>query len=620
MSNPLRALVLVLSITLGLFLPMAGWYWFGFRSAAPSDQLAPLQQAIPRLTRLLQEQEDGEVERFLSQLPLTVIVADAGGVAITSNLGNSATAHQQQGAFVLKNEALPYASSPQGDYRFYYRVPVQWLDLNLLFPLVLSLFVGLLAALWDYLQRERFNDQTDTLILLNQQQHDEDEQTQRIKSLQHENQQLRDQLAQRSVPKSVSRATAALADIEKLQGSLKQMQTQNDALRKKLSEIKNPQAHDDHLHGELNALSQSLAKTQDYEQALRQQIVEYEEQLHLMYNHQQHLQKDLEQSQEREQNAKSQLKQLHELEQNVLSFQQSHERLLKKEEQWIKDKRKLMQLNHEKEEHNKKLRDQMKNARLKLRELSVAYKKLNEKVDNLPSSLEEAQKIITALIEAKDEIEQANLGLNLDKAERSSEIQRLYKELNTRAERLNQAQQMIEELAEELQRHQREMALLSETLEDKLSDLDYAQELHDEDQQVLVQITQERDLLRLEMEYLRDSLEQLREDKAQLAFDKRNLEEKLADMDADQFQLEIEQLRQSLQLMGAQQQRRNQTIEELKEKLKQGEQLYNRLKKHSEGQSKDMESLRQSSERYRSEIQILEDKIFALESAQYGGK
>lgn len=620
MSNPLRALVLVLSITFGLFLPMAGWYWFGFRSAAPADQLAPLQQAIPRLSRLLQDQEDGEVERFLSQLPMTVIVADAGGVAITSNLGNSATAHQQQGAFVLKNEALPYESSPQGDYRFYYRAPMQWLDLNLLFPLVLALFVGLLAALWDYLQRERFNDQTDTLILLNQQQHDEDEQTQRIKSLQHENQQLRDQLAQRTVPKSVSRATAALADIEKLQGSLKQMQTQNDALRKKLSETKNPQAQDDHLHGELNALSQSLAKTQDYEQALRQQIVEYEEQLHLMYNHQQHLQKDLEQSQEREQNAKAQLKQLHELEQNVLSFQQSHERLLKKEEQWAKDKRKLMQISHEKEEQNKKLRDQMKNARLKLRELSVAYKKLNEKVDNLPANLEEAQQIIAALIEAKDEIEQANLGLNLDKAERSSEIQRLYKELNTRAERLNQAQQMIEELAEELQRHQREMALLSETLEDKLSDLEYAQELHDEDQQVLVQITQERDQLRLEMEHLRDSLDQLREDKARLAFDKRNLEEKLADLDADQFQLEIEQLRQSLQLMGAQQQRRNQTLEELKDKLKQGEQLYNRLKKHSEGQAKDLDELRQSSERYRSEIQLLEDKIFALESTQYGGK
>lgn len=617
MSNPLRALVVVLSISFGLFLPMAGWYWLGFRDSNPTSQIVPLQQAIPRLSRLLQEHEDGEVERFLSQLPMTVIVADAGGVAITSNLGNSASAHQQQGAFVLKNEVLPYESSPRGDYRFYYRVPVQWLDFNLLFPFLLALVVGLLAALWDYLQRERFNDQTDTLILLNQQQHDEDEQTQRIKSLKQENQQLKTQLAQRSSPQPVARPTAALADIEKLQDSLKKMQGQNDALRKKLS---GTQVQDSQLHEELNEISQSLAKTQDYEQALRQQIVEYEEQLHLMYAHQQHVQKDLEKAQEREQNAKAQLKQLHELEQNLLRFQQDQERLLKKEEQWSKEKRKLMQLQHAKEEQNKKLREQMQNARLKLRELSVAYKKLNEKVDNLPSNLEEAQQIIAALIEAKDEMEQANLGLNLDKAERSSEIQRLYKELNTRAERLTQAQQMIEELAEELQRHQREMNLLSETLADKLSDLEFAQELHDEDQQVLIQMTQERDQLRLEMEHLRDNLELLREDKAKLAFEKRSLEEKLSELDVDQFQLEIEQLRQSLQLMGAQQQRRNQTIEELKDKLKQGEQLYNRLKKHSEGQAKDVESLRQSSERYRSEIQILEDKIFALESTQYGGK
>ena len=92
------------------------------------------------------------------------------------------------------------------------------------------------------------------------------------------------------------------------------------------------------------------------------------------------------------------------------------------------------------------------------------------------------------------------------------------------------------------------------------------------------------------------------------------------EVDSDQFQLEIEQLRQSMQLMGAQQQRRNKTIEELKDKLKQGEQLYNRLKKYSEGQSQDLQMLKQEAERYRSEIQLLEDKVYALESVQYGGK
>lgn len=620
MSNLLRALCIFAAVMLGLFLPLGGWYWIGFREA-PVSQLAPLKRAIPRLSRMLQAHEDKKVEQFLSQMNMTVIVTDAGRVAITSNLGKNSDQHQQQGAFVLKNEVLPFVASDKGDYRFYYRTPLLWLDLNLLFPLLLSCLVGLLAAVWDYLQRERFNDQTDTLILLNQQQQDEDENKQRLKSLQAENKQLKSQILQldAGAPKPLSRSTAALADIEKLQTSLQQMQAQNDALRKKLSHTRD-QPHDNELHQELTVLSKSLATTQDYEQALRQQIVEYEEQLHLMYEHQKRLQADFEQAQEREQNAKVQLKQLHELEQSVLTFKQQHERLLQKEEQWGKEKRKLMVLNHDKEEQNKKLREQMKHAREKLGSLSIAYKKLNEKVDNLPASLEEAQAIIHALIEAKDEVEHANLSLNLDKAERSSEIQRLYQELNTRAERLTQAQQMIEELAEELKKHQREMALLSETLEDKLIDLELAQDLHDEDQQVLVGITQERDQLRLEMEQLKDSLDALREDKARLAFEKQSLEEKIETLDVDQFQLEIEQLRQSMQLMGAQQQRRNKTIEELKDKLKQGEQLYNRLKKYSEGQSQDLQMLKQEAERYRSEIQLLEDKVYALESVQYGGK
>lgn len=620
MSNLLRAFCIFAAVTLGLFLPLGGWYWVGFREA-PTAQIDPLKQAIPALSRMLQEHEDESVEQSLAQMNMTVIIADAGGVVITSNLGNTSAQYRQQGAFVLKNESLPFLFSDQGDYRFYYRIPLPWLDFNLLFPLLLSCFVGLLAALWDYLQRERFYDQTDTLILLNQQQQDEDGNKQRLKAIQAENKQLKAQWEQQqlSAPKPLLRTTAALADIEKLQSSLKQMQSQNDALRQKIAHTKD-HPHDGDLHKELTELSRSLATTQDYEQALRQQIVEYEEQLHLMYEHQKRLQSDFEQAQEREQSAKSQLKQLHELEQSVLDFKQQHERLLKKEEQWSKEKRKLMVLSHEKEEQNKKLREQMKTAKERLRELSMAYKKLNEKVDNLPASLEEAQAIIHALIEAKDDIEHANLNLNLDKAERSSEIHRLYNELNTRAERLTQAQNLIEELAEELKKHQREMVLLSETLEDKLTDLDLAQDLHDEDQQVLVSIRQERDQLRLDMEQLKDSLDGLREDKAKLAFEKQSLEEKIEALDVDQYQLEIEQLRQSMQLMGSQQQRRNTTIEELKEKLKQGEQLYKRLKKHSEGQAKELQSIHQEIDRYRSEIRLLEDKVYTLESGQYGGK
>ncbi len=615
MSNTLRAVCIFFGVTLSVFLSLSTWYWIGFKEPAV-NALAPLQKATPTLSRMFQEHEDESAEQILSKVPFDVIVSDAGGVAITSNLSRNPRQRKRQGEFVLKNEDLPFLK--QGDYRYYYRAPVDWIDLHLLFPLIFGLLLGLIATVWDYLQREHLNDQTDALILMSQQQHDEDAQHERVKALQQENKQLKQKLKTRTIePRKNS--SAALADFDKLQEALQRVKEQNLALKKNLNQRK--QGEDSTaLNAQLTELSETLATTQDYEQAMRQQIVEYEEQLHLMYAHQKNLQNELDTIKEQEETARERIHDLHRLEREHEGLRRENDKLLKKEEAWKKEKVRVLSVAHGKEEQNKKLRENLKDARLKLRDLSVKYKKLTEKVAHLPADLQEAQQMIDELINAKDLAEQANVDLSLDKAERSAEVKRLHKELRARSDRLKQAQRMIEELAENLKTYQREMAELSATLEDKMLDLEYAQDLHDEDQQVLTEITQERDLLKLEMEQLKESLDNLRDDKARLAFENQNLETQLADMDVEKYQLEIDQLRQSLQLMGNQQQRRAQVVEELKDKLKQGEQLYNKLKSHSEGQSREMAGLRQEIDRYRSEVAILEEKIFELENAQYGGK
>ena len=150
---------------------------------------------------------------------------------------------------------------------------------------------------------------------------------------------------------------------------------------------------------------------------------------------------------------------------------------------------------------------------------------------------------------------------------------------------------------------------MGETLEDKLLDLDRIKDLHDEDQQVLEATSQERDQLRLRLADLHMELEALREEKSHLLYAKDLLEQQLERIDIEAYQLEIDQLRQSLQLMTQQQQRRSQTIEDLQKKIKESDQLYQKLKRHAEAQDKDMRHLQQEITMYHSEIGLLRDKL-----------
>ncbi|MEZ0367754.1 MAG: hypothetical protein ACAI44_01570, partial [Candidatus Sericytochromatia bacterium] len=162
-----------------------------------------------------------------------------------------------------------------------------------------------------------------------------------------------------------------------------------------------------------------------------------------------------------------------------------------------------------------------------------------------------------------------------------------------------------------------ELGLLSETLSDKLKDLDNLKDLHDEKAQVLEATAQERDQLRMRLSDLQAELENLREEKGRLLYAKEQLEEQVAHIDVAAYELEIAQLRQSMQLMTQQQQRRSQTVEQLKAKLKEGEDIYSRLKRHSDKQEQDIRGLQQEISMFQSEIALLQEKVGHYERADF---
>lgn len=604
MSSWLRSLLITLGTAVLIFLSLSAWYWLRFKEP-PQNQLYLLRRAMPAVEQLLDAHEDAQAAALLDKIPFKIVVSDLGQQALTSNLGNTLRLRRELGQQALKSKSLEnFLIEPDGDLRFYYREPLQIWDHNLLFPLIFGLLLGLIAALWDFLQGQQLENQTDALILMNQQYREEDEEDEderealeaQVLDLQKQLESLQQKRIETGPSPQQQRLEQELSEAQ--QKILNQEKTLT-ALRKEHHE----QAED------LKQLRHQAQDWQNQETAFKRQQELDQEEITLLYQEQQRLTRDLEQAHERLDKLGQETTQLHEAWQEIERLRLEQTELLRKEELWQNEKQRVLGLIHEKEEQSAEAQKRLNSARQKIRELSVAYKKLLESNLNLPEDLVEIKNVIDGLIEEKDLVEQENAHLQIDLADRDSEIKRLRTELSIRAERLEQAQKMIDELSQHLNKNERELGLLSETLEDKMHDLERIKDLHDEDQQVLEELTQERDSLRTRVADMQSEMEELRHSKNQLLFAKEQLEEQLESLDVPSYDLEIEQLKKSLHLMGLQQQRRTQTVETLKEKLKDGENLYKRLKKHAETQEQEIRNLQQDIGRYRSEIQLLEKKL-----------
>jgi len=616
MSGFLRSLAITFGVALSLFVILGAWYWLQFKPPA-AEATRLLAQRIEQVESLMDQHLDLEAASVLDQIPYRVVVANAGRQALISNLATELKQRQIQGQTALEAGLVrERLVSPSGYLHFYYQPPLQIWDWQLLFPLIFGLLLGLIAALWDFLQRQALQEQADTLIMLSHAPHNSLMQD-KVAALEQKNLHLREAAATPPVlhePLPAKPASSA-APAESIA-----LQTQVRELERELSQLEQAQQKQQTAYQSLQQAHETLSLTFSQAQAeldtfktqqerTAAELKQHTEELTSAYQVQQELRRELEQSQARLSELETQTTQLHEAWQEIQHLRQEQTALLQKQESWQKDKQRVLALMHEKEEQMQIAQTRLKEARAKLHELSVAYKKQLETLQHLPPDLQEVREVLELIIGEKDQVERENGQLHIALADRDSEIQRLRKELEIRSDHLHQAQHMIAELGSSLHKNERELGLLSETLEDKLHDLDRIKDLHNEDQRVLTEVLQERDELKLQWAELQEAHEALKLEQAELKQAHQQLQSQWAELDLEAQQLELEQLRQSLQLTGLQQQRRAKALETLKQKFKEGEALYQRLKKHAETQEQSIRQLQQEVSRYRSEIQLLENKL-----------
>lgn len=614
-----RSLLISLGVALVTFLSIAGWYWIQFKR--PSEEsLFSLRRVMPVVEKLLENHEDAKASSLLDRLPLRVVVTDNGLQAQASNLGGPLKSRLEAGQQAVRTGVLTrWLGSPNGQLLFYYELPNDWLDAQLLFPLTLALLLGALAGISDFLQGQRQVDQTEALLMLSHlpgvshaaaaEAEEKTEHTTRIHELEAQNRSLQAALTQ-------ARRWVLAApdeDVRKLQQQLRQSEIslgeRELRVQALLSSEQKLQEQKTELETKARSWEDRALERGAEARSLRQQHQQQEEEITRLHQDAQRQARDLESARQRLHELSGQSSQLHEAWQEITALRANQLELLQREESWGKEKQRVLALLHEKEESLEQSRDRLKAARQKIHELSVAYKKQLEVSHHLPADLDDARTVIGSLIDEKDRVEHENVELSIELADKTSETARLRKELEVRAQRLEEAQHLLEELSEALRQHERELGLLSETLTDKLGDLDRIRDLHDEKARVLEITTQERDFLRTRVADLQTEADLLRDEKLLLREAKLQLEAQLASIDVAAYQLEIEQLRQSMQLMGQQLQRRTQTAETLKTKLKEGEELYNRLKRHSDTQQQDVRRLQQEIAMYQSELNLLQKKL-----------
>lgn len=602
MSSWLRSLLITFIVTAFSFLTLTAWYWMNFKEPA-TEKIYLLRQVMPAVEQLLEAHDDPQAANLLDKVPFKVVVTDTAKHVIISNIAKTPRQRRDLGLQALQSKGLQNFLINQESYlRFYYQEPLEIWDLNLLFLLIFGLLLGLIATLWDYLQRMHLENQTDTLVYLSQQHRDntDDDDDEEFLALEAEHKQLK---------------AALKAAQEKLSQTDIQIKKDQDnlALQNTLSKVQKSYQSAQHT---IKELEQSLESTQaealiwqNKEQLFAQKELEQEQEITRLHQEQQSLNRELEQAQKRLESGEHDSAQLHETWQEIERLRRAEMDLLKREELWQKEKQRVLGLMHEKEEQSEVLKQRLTSARQKIRALSVAYKKVLESNLNLPEDLIEFKEILDGLIEEKDLIEQENVNLRIDLADKESETRRLKTELGIRAERLEQAKRMIDELSQNLHKNERELGLLSETLDDKMHDLERVKSLHSEEQQILEEMTQERDSLRIRLSDSESEIEELKTLSNSLRFEKEQLEQQVESVDLPAYALEIEQLKQSLHLMNLQQQRRSQTVETLKSKLKEGEEIYKRLKRHTEAQEQELRNLQQDMGRYRSEMLLMEKKL-----------
>lgn len=629
----LRALFSFLAPALLVFAGFTGWYSWHFQDSAAQPQVR-LKTLLPQISRAIANDTPEVLTPLLKTLPFQVVISDSDGQIVASNLQG------REGPLKAAKEALKAHDfnaeirTPDGLARIYFSQSQGLWNPILFFPLIFSLLLGLLSSFWDYFNNRQTEDAVGEIRILTRENtlnssHEEKWEEHKkererllgkVTSLQkqleiteHRLEQTRLNLHQTQLKLSEQDAGEAREKAQTLEQELKQSQQKLKRLQETLQLQNEMEIH----------LRDKQEKSEKEQQALKQLLRERDHELAKLEKAHQQQGEALSQSRQSESEKSRQLAQsnqrLHELEdinrqvyeayQEIEKLRKSELELMRREESWQKDKQKLLGLLSEREQLLQETRERLSLNRQKLRELSIAYKQQLEIGQNNPADLSEAHDLIRHLISDKDDVERENAHLQVELSDKSSEINRLRKELETRALHVQESDHRLEEMEKEFKKLRLELELVGDTLSDKLLDLDRLSSAHSEDSLALESLMQERDILKQSLLDTENQMQQLREEKAHLLFEKESLAEKLEKIDIQDYELQIEQLKQSLQVVGAQQQRKQEALNSLKEKLQQGAELYEKLKRLVEKKERLIDQLNDDVTRKESIIHLLEQKL-----------
>lgn len=628
-----RALLSFLAPALLVFAGFTGWYswYFQDNSAQPQMRLKPL---LPQISRAIANETPEVLHPLVKSLPFQIVITDADGRILSANTNGTGGMLQSAQTALKSRDFNRTLLTPDGLGRIYFNEPPAGWNPVLLFPLIFSLFIGFISSFWDYFNNRQTEEAVSEIHILSQGntlrtksgEKDEGHKQERerllgkITSLQKQLEITEHRLEQTRLTLHQTQTKLGEQDAGEAQEKAQELENELLQSRHKIKRLQETIQTQNELEMHLREKQEKLEKEQ---QALKHVLRERERELFQLEKTHQEQSVQLTESKQSEREKSQQLAQahqrLHELEdinrqlyeayQDIEKLRKSELALMHREEIWQKEKLKLLGLLSEREAQLQTTRERLSLNRQKLRELSIAYKQQLELGQNHPANLSEATDLIRHLVSDKDEIERDNAHLQIALSDKESEINRLRKELETRTLHLQESDHRLEEMDKELKKLRLELELVGDTLSDKLLDLDRLSTAHSEDALALEGLMQERDVLKQSLLDSETQIQSLQEDKARLLFEKELLAEKLEKIDVQDYELQIEQLKQSLQVLGAQQQRKQENITSLKEKLQQGAELYEKLKRLVEKKEHTIEQLNEALTRKDSIIHLLEQKL-----------
>jgi hypothetical protein len=360
MAAQLRAVLVLVVVTVATFTGMALWYGLNFR---PNDtqHLARLKTVVTDLAIAVRDQDDERLNQLLDSLSMRSVILSPERQVLSSNLSLRTQRQRiKAGEEALQDKQLNRSEIlPGGQGYLYYRLDTSWIDGHLLFPLLFSLLLGLILSLREFLLAAKIEAQERAIGELTDYQdiHHTEQLEQRVAELRQQVRGLQTQLqstaerAKQSEKLAVQRAEqlqrreqpileerAELerlkSEVPRLEKALQAAQTHEQALQKL----------EDHLKEKNADLSQSLKSAQRDLQALQTANTELEAEITELHQEAQQQAQTLARLREREKELESKSLEAHDLRLALRNEERAVADLLRKQEEQASERARLLAL------------------------------------------------------------------------------------------------------------------------------------------------------------------------------------------------------------------------------------------------------------------------------------